>query len=85
MATRKIAMATQKVAIRLTFCGRDCRTPHILSAFQHQPWGQTETVTANYMTTAGVAELVDAPDSKSGFRKEVRVRLSLPAPIFFSP
>ncbi len=29
---------------------------------------------------AGVAELVDAPDSKSGFRKEVRVRFSLPAP-----
>ncbi len=28
-----------------------------------------------------MAELVDAPDSKSGFRKEVRVRFSLPAPI----
>ncbi len=29
---------------------------------------------------AGVAELVDALDSKSSFRKEVRVRFSLPAP-----
>ena len=33
------------------------------------------------VSTAGVAELVDAPDSKSGFRKEVRVRFSLPAPL----
>ena len=29
---------------------------------------------------AGMAELVDAPDSKSGFRKEVGVRFPLPAP-----
>ena len=30
---------------------------------------------------AGVAELVDAPDSKSGFLTEVRVRFPLPAPL----
>ena len=30
---------------------------------------------------AGMAELVDAPDSKSGFRKEVGVRFPLPAPL----
>ena len=29
---------------------------------------------------AGVAELVDAPDSKSGSGNRVRVRVSLPAP-----
>lgn len=31
---------------------------------------------------AGVAELVDAPDSKSGFRKEVSVQVRPPVPFF---
>ena len=31
---------------------------------------------------AGMAELVDAPDSKSGFREEVGVRFPLPAPLW---
>ena len=30
---------------------------------------------------AGMAELVDAPDSKSGSGNRVRVRFSLPAPL----
>ena len=32
---------------------------------------------------AGMAELVDAPDSKSGAGDSVRVRVPLPAPNFF--
>jgi hypothetical protein len=35
-------------------------------------------------SVAGVAELVDAPDSKSGMGNHVRVRFSLPAPFFNS-
>ena len=31
-----------------------------------------------------MAELVDAPDSKSGIRKDVGVRFPLPVPLFFS-
>ena len=33
---------------------------------------------------AGMAELVDAPDSKSGFREEVGVRFPLPAPLWIA-
>jgi hypothetical protein len=33
---------------------------------------------------AGVAELADAPDSKSGYRKAVKVRFLSPAPGFFA-
>ena len=36
------------------------------------------------LTAAGVAELVDAPDSKSGMGNHVRVRFSLPAPFLNS-
>ena len=31
-------------------------------------------------SVAGMAELVDAPDSKSGVRKDVRVRVPFPVP-----
>ena len=34
----------------------------------------------SFSDPAGVAESVDAPDSKSGFRKEVGVRVPPPAP-----
>ena len=34
----------------------------------------------NAARLAGVVELVDAPDSKSGVRKDVRVRVPPPAP-----
>ena len=33
-----------------------------------------------FLKKAGMAELVDAPDSKSGFPREVWVRFPLPAP-----
>jgi hypothetical protein len=46
---------------------------NILSALQ--PLG------GKFLNLAGVAELVDAPDSKSGSGNRVRVRFSLPAPI----
>ena len=36
-------------------------------------------------TRAGVAELADAPDSKSGGRKAVKVRFLSPAPVVPSP
>ena len=36
----------------------------------------------SFSDPAGVAESVDAPDSKSGFRKEVGVRVPPPAPAF---
>ncbi len=36
---------------------------------------------AEIVYVAGVVELVDAPDSKSGFLREVRVRV--PPPAFF--
>ena len=48
---------------------------HILCAFR-----AGAVVGRPYSNTAGMAELVDAPDSKSGFRKEVGVRFPLPAP-----
>ncbi len=35
------------------------------------------------LLNAGMVELVDAPDSKSGARDGVRVRFSLPAPLIF--
>lgn len=35
----------------------------------------------SFSDPAGVAESVDAPDSKSGFRKEVGVRVPPPAPV----
>ena len=38
------------------------------------------TVQLQYVMLAGMAELVDAPDSKSGNREVVGVRFSLPAP-----
>ena len=34
------------------------------------------------LTTAGVVELADAPDSKSGLGNQVGVQFSPPAPIF---
>ncbi len=43
--------------------------------------GTTELPRIYFAISAGVAELVDAPDSKSGFRKEVGVRFPLPAPL----
>lgn len=37
-------------------------------------------VDAAVLLFAGMVKLVDTPDSKSGFRKEVPVRLRLPVP-----
>ena len=42
------------------------------------------TVSNLHKPHAGVAELVDAPDSKSGSGNRVRVRVSLPAPIIIA-
>ena len=54
---------------------------HCLRILRALPWRRS----APLITQAGVAELVDAPDSKSGYRKVVWVRFPPPAPEPFSP
>jgi hypothetical protein len=58
-------------------CGRSTEPRIYLPAFGA---GELRIPGTDAECPAGVAELVDAPDSKSGFLTEVGVRFPLPAP-----
>ena len=51
-----------------------------ISVLSQSEFTYTYLPSCPYLFIAGVAELVDAPDSKSGSGNRVRVRVSLPAP-----
>ncbi len=61
---------------------RNCNGPHLTRLNRRgTAHGRRRQAKCMLADRAGVAELVDAPDSKSGSGDRVRVRVSLPAPI----
>ena len=80
--TQKVALATTKNIVSKYILWQTWLFPTYtwyLSAMKH-----IESLTALHKMSAGMAEQVDAPDSKSGSGNRVRVRFSLPAPYFWA-
>ncbi len=50
---KRSQIALHLVALKATFCGRDCRTPNILSPFRPSPWGQNKTSASTHHNSRG--------------------------------